>query len=543
MHQSPSRRRFASPVLYSTLFYLLSACADDAPLGPSTLSGALSLSAALQDATTPTLSVGQSMQLADPFAADGEQTQAGERTLTWESRAPEILTVDVGGVATGRSVGQATVIATLCRNGRYTRLGRRERFCSQEDIGVRVIDEPGDPEEPEIPDDDDEEGPDDEEESDTTSIPIDSTLTPVDSTLPPLDSLNLTPQQLKGMEAVRFLLGPLLPVTAAEGLGPTARTYEQQFRKWAEYHWTVEGARWDVANYYDRAAIYYVWWARTGNATYYDRANRLAVNYRDNYLVANGYNNSSFWSMLTGVALHYLVTGDAASRRAVGYAAEAMSNDLYFRIIGKHTDGIENRTRARVLMASVLAHVVDAPQGGPMSLQVLVFGGRAMTWKVRAKAALDRILAAQGADGSWKDESNCYYAQPFMDALLMDAMTVYHRVVEADPRIVTAVKKTADYMWSKNWLGPSKGFIYIEGTCVFKPTGEVSNPGPTPPLTLMFPAFYAWLSKVTGDPKYMGWADIMFADGVPTATYEYGKQFNQAFESSFRYVGFKLGAP
>ena len=31
--------------------------------------------------------------------------------------------------------------------------------------------------------------------------------------------------------------------------------------------------------------IYYVWWARTGNATYLSRANAMAVDYRDRYIV------------------------------------------------------------------------------------------------------------------------------------------------------------------------------------------------------------------------------------------------------------------
>ena len=51
---------------------------------------------------------------------------------------------------------------------------------------------------------------------------------------------------------------------------------DANFRTYAEKHWSREGSA-SAGNYYDRAAIYYVWWARTGNATYLKRAQRQAA--------------------------------------------------------------------------------------------------------------------------------------------------------------------------------------------------------------------------------------------------------------------------
>ncbi|PVE20431.1 hypothetical protein DC522_32385, partial [Microvirga sp. KLBC 81] len=90
-------------------------------------------------------------------------------------------------------------------------------------------------------------------------------------------------------ELILRLVGPALPVQEAAALGVSFAQYEKDFRTFAERHWRVDGPGWEAANYYDRAKIFYVWWARTGDSSYLTKANALAVNYRDNYLKANDY--------------------------------------------------------------------------------------------------------------------------------------------------------------------------------------------------------------------------------------------------------------
>jgi hypothetical protein len=241
--------------------------------------------------------------------------------------------------------------------------------------------------------------------------------------------------------------------------------------------------------------------------------------------------------MPTGVALHYLATGDEASRRAVGYSAEWLTSNWFYSRLAGHTE-MENRIRARLLQAAVLAHAINAPQGGPAVGQVILAPGK--TWAEKSKNILNEILKAQGADGSWKDAEHCGYEKPFMDALLMESLILYHRVVEPDPRIPGVVKKTADYLYGRNWLGASRGFIYLEGPCTSPTTNTPDTPVDTPDLTLMFPSLFAWVARTTGDATYMTRADELFAAGVGTAYYQGSKQFNQAFVSSFRYLGYKF---
>ncbi|HEU5184776.1 MAG TPA: hypothetical protein VFU01_09430, partial [Gemmatimonadaceae bacterium] len=113
------------------------------------------------------------------------------------------------------------------------------------------------------------------------------------------------------------LVGPTVPVSTTTSWPAVYQTYEQNFRTFADYHWNLNGATW-TENYYDRAQIYYAWWLRTAQLEYWRRATALALSYRRDYLEASNYNPSAHWSQLEGQELHYLATGDDASRRAVG---------------------------------------------------------------------------------------------------------------------------------------------------------------------------------------------------------------------------------
>jgi hypothetical protein len=260
---------------------------------------------------------------------------------------------------------------------------------------------------------------------------------------------------------------------------------------------------------------------------YLERANAMAVNYRDNYLVGANYNNSAHWSQLTGVALHYLATGDEASRRAVGYATEWLSsNNYYWSLLGGNSS---NRVRARVLGGAVLAAIVDAPQGGPASQNIAVWPG---SWKEKAAEALNRILSAQSPDGAWRDAEHCSFAKPFMDALLTDVLILYYQRIERDPRIPQAIQRTLDYNWANSWLPADQSFKYLEGPCA-------EGTGPSPDLNLFQVHSFGWMYAHSGNKTYRDRAEQIFAGGVGRSYLQGSKQFNQAYASSFRYFMFR----
>ena len=340
------------------------------------------------------------------------------------------------------------------------------------------------------------------------------------------------------------LLGPL-PKSAdsIRALGDAFRRYvDDRLLPQAERHWTLDGVGWEKANYYDRAHLFYYLYKLTGDPKWRDRAAQLAVNYRDTFLRPDktdgfAFNSSTFWHQPVGLALHYLDTGDEASRKAVGYSAEWLTTQTYLKWISdRQSNGwgvAENRIRSRCLQAAILAHLIAAPQGGPGSKQVAQIPG---TWKERAKILLDACLAAQSPDGAYRDLENCGFSKPFMDGLLNEALTLYHRHIDADARIVGAIKRNLDYNVAKVYDTATASFYYYEGACS---TNGGGNRTPSPDLNgIIVPAF-GWVAKQTGDGSYLTKGDPVFAAMVDTGWWDGSKQFNELAATSYRYLAYR----
>ena len=131
---------------------------------------------------------------------------------------------------------------------------------------------------------------------------------------------------MPSLDLLSSLVGPIASVSGSSSLGPSFAQYEQDFATYDDSHWETDGANWETSNYYDRAFINYVWYARTGESTYLDRANALAADYLKNYVEANNYGVASWWSMPKGIAAHYLLNGDQASLTAIGKMADQVVN-------------------------------------------------------------------------------------------------------------------------------------------------------------------------------------------------------------------------
>src|SRR5689334_8753842 len=115
------------------------------------------------------------------------------------------------------------------------------------------------------------------------------------------------------LDLFNVLVGPITSAAASSSFGNVFAQYESDFLSYGASHWATDGTAWAGANYYDRAFINYVWYARTGDSTYLDRGNALAADYLQNYVEANDYSVGSWWSMPKGIAAHYLLNGDQAS--------------------------------------------------------------------------------------------------------------------------------------------------------------------------------------------------------------------------------------
>jgi hypothetical protein len=384
---------------------------------------------------------------------------------------------------------------------------------------------------------------------------------------------------------VARLLGPTLSITATAALGGDFARYDANFAQYSAVHWSATQGYWESC-YYDCAWAYYAMWFRSGstaatrNAEYLRRGHVAALSMRRDYWERQAapyqYNQSDYWHMPMGVALHYLLTGDDSSRLGVAYTAQWVTAQHRLAEAAKMTTlarpgtytqspahatfvdplpvgSAENRFRGRGIQAAVLAHLVNGPKDGPAN----GFGAGGVvavtpgTWCEVAGRWVDASLATQTPHGAYRDVTSGGAAKPFMDAILNDGLILYYQFCRADPRVVDAVKRNADYNWSNVWLGQGvvggstdpaqQGFAYYE----FSYTSPV-NPNwsggryVAGDLSLMMVNTWGWLYRTTGDAKYRTQGDAIFAGGVALGYLQGAKQFNQSYYGSWRYLGYRF---
>jgi hypothetical protein len=441
---------------------------------------------------SPSLLVGHTTQ-ATATIKDGSGNTLGGRLVTWTTSNPAVAGVSSTGVVTATGAGSAQIVAT-----------------SEGKQGASTV-------------------------SVTTAPP------------PPPPPTNF----------VESILGVLASPSAVTSLGGVFAQFETDFATYDEPQWTgcAGGAQpmW-YCNYYDRAAIYYARWKRTGDAKYLDRANRLAVDFRRNYVEANNYGISHHWAMMDGVALHYLATGDQASLSAVGKVADVFS---WLKTGGAADAGyitdaarMDNRIQAYYIKSLLLAHLIKAPSVGVSGLGLP--GGN--DYATLLRSGLNSILSTRDADGQWRG-AKCGSAgrgsHPFTVGLLYDALIRYYQLFEADPRIPAAIKQSADVMWRDDWVpagvkypnpyDPNEiktspgAFKYVGIDC----PGE-GGPTPAPDLNQLIVNGYAFVGKTYGDATFKQRADLIFTGGVNgRGVTGDSKHFNQQYTSSLRYLSLR----
>lgn len=450
-----------------------SACNDSTPLAPDVAVGGIGASASARALSTSldTLRVGKTLQLSSSLPLRGSRQLAGK--LNWSTSSPSTASVTQSGLVSAITAGTAVITASNGKNEERTTI---------------VV------------------------QSDTAP-----TSHPPTPPTPPVG-----PPAPTGSAAVTALIGAAPSSASTGALGGFWQRYEADFARMAEARWQEEGADYANANYYDRAQIYYAWWVRTGNPTYLDRANQLAINARS-YMESVNYNPQPYLMMLDGVALHAMVTGDAHSAQVVARTADALGRpDSYWsQDIGVDNYWIDARTEARVLGAVLDAWYLKVPS--PAGLD----------YAVRLRDLLTRVLSTQSPDGAYRLLGSCG-ENPFMSGILNDVLIRYYTVFEADPRVLSAVRRSVDFMWANMWSSSAGGFKYYEAACA---TG---GDGPAADLNGLIVNGFGFIAKQTGDASYFAKGDAVFAGGVAGAYLIGSKQFNQQYTTSYRYLGYRF---
>ncbi len=343
-------------------------------------------------------------------------------------------------------------------------------------------------------------------------------------------------------ELFQTLIGPSVPAASSSTLSAMTARYESDFVKYEAQHWASDGSSWSASNYYDRAFVNYVWYARTGDATYLNHANAIAQDYLKNYVEANDYSVGSWWSMPKGLTAHYLVNGDAGSLTAIGKMADQIAAPYYLENNWANLFDprqSEGREQARALETLTQAIIVNAPSVGVPKIQANgddwgVSGGN--DFRALAKSLVEKTLTSdyQSADGSRPSYAGeDIVNRPFMNGLMNESLINYYEQVEADPRIVAFIKKNLDYMWSNDWVADAKAFKYVDKSTS---TGEVDIPAPD--LNMLIVNGFGFVYKHTGDETYKQRGDIVFEGAVEGAWLAGSKQFNQQYTSSYNYLAY-----
>lgn len=302
--------------------------------------------------------------------------------------------------------------------------------------------------------------------------------------------------------------------------------YEAKFDDLGQRHWETYGANWGALNYYDRVQSHYAFWVRTGNPVLWERASRIAVAYRKGYIEANNYGVAEWWTYLEGVALHYWLTGDDSSRKAVYMTAENIdrSRGGEFRI-GNNTSHPYNdsRTQSKVLGAKVLAYRLESPAAGGIQ-----------DWKSAASRDLGWILNTQDPAGPILFQNICGASNNFMTGMLSSVFIEYFEHLDQDARIPGSIQRFLDWLWDTQWRPADQVYNYYSKDC-----GADGGMTPAWDLNGFFLESYGWLYARTGDPKYLERGEATFAGLVAKTWFDNTKMYNQAFNLSWRYLAYR----
>jgi hypothetical protein len=354
--------------------------------------------------------------------------------------------------------------------------------------------------------------------------------------------------------------GPTASVERARGWGPVYRRYDVDFRAFADTHWHRVGPAWNDGNYYDRALVYYAAWARSGDPTYWWRAARQAVTYRAGYIESSGYTSSPHWSQIEGLEQHYVLTGDERSRLAALRTADNFLDYLPQYFGGPET---EPRIVARFLLADLVAWRLtpsaaqyrgSVAAGTPLPPTPPLKGGRyrdEASWRSALARQIAQTAAWQSTDGAWRSTQVCGGQLNYMAALLGDALVKVHEEFRPggaapDQRLGAMVARSVGFLRTQ-WRAPFKGvgsdgrgnpvggFVYSSVACP-----GVGAPVVAPDLTGLFVTPVGWSARQRGAaPTLRYFAEDVFAASVSGAYLDGGKQFNQQYATSFRYLGYR----
>ena len=256
-----------------------------------------------------------------------------------------------------------------------------------------------------------------------------------------------------------------------------------------------------AGTYYDAILVYYGIYDHTGDSYWLSCVAAAKTIQRDSYVLGSNGAVPGYWNFTQGLAQDYLRTGDAASRRALLLLAQNAAFARDSTQEWETVDDLLRRETAYSILAYLMAEDVGEPRRSRLSLLIN-----------HALGHLDQWFVLRNAD----------YVRPFMFSLTAYALLqAYERT--GDSRILPALKRGADWIWTNTWIPAAEAFMYTDRWT------SSGGQEATPDLNLLIAPVYAGLYYHTGEVRFLERADAIFAGGVKQAYLTGAKQFNQNY--------------
>ena len=263
--------------------------------------------------------------------------------------------------------------------------------------------------------------------------------------------------------------------------------------------------------YYDAQWVFYQIADYTGDASWRSCAQHAERAYRDGYVAEWDGRVAGYWNFTHGLLEDFVRTGDSTSRSALIQISESASYAADPTPLEWTVSADLSREVAYAIMSYLNAEKVGAPR--------------------RARLA-QLQQQAHGHLRQWFTDRSTPYMRPFMVALTAHALIEYDEWI-GDPAALPAIKKAMDAVWNETWLPAQETFQYTDRN------HETGGTEPAHDLNLLIAPIYAWIYNETGDISYRQKADAIFAGGVKNAWLHNGKQFNQNYRLSFKYLDWR----
>lgn len=264
------------------------------------------------------------------------------------------------------------------------------------------------------------------------------------------------------------------------------------------------------ATYYDAQSVFQSIADYTLDQAWVSCGDAARKVYRDGYVIPNNGALPGFWNFTKGLRTDWEKRGAVESKRALGLLAV---NGAWA------ADSAYNNTNMPLAEFSrETAYVGEAYINN---------------WRVGAayNPRTDKLVQfALGHYDQWFVSHSAPYVRPFMAALTAEFLIQYYEEVSPDPKILSALKIGASWLWDNCWVEAAKAFKYTDRAV------DSGGTEPAPDLNMLIAPLYSWLYRSTGDSAWADKAVRIFNGGVSQSFLSQGKQFNQNYRWSFRVV-------